>query len=106
MIHRPSSCPPTSNVKLMRWCERLDEPLTSGPPASPGGWLSRRAFEAGCAADQCGFETMENHAVTVALYFVHYNFARLHQAPRVTPAMEAGRADHAWAIEEVVAVLG
>ena len=41
----------------------------------------------------------------VALYFMYYNFARVHQTLRVTPAMEAGLADHVWAIEEIVALL-
>ena len=33
---------------------------------------------------------VENHAAAVALYFMYYNFARVHQTLRVTPAMEAG----------------
>jgi hypothetical protein len=48
---------------------------------------------------------LENHAATVALYFMYYNFARVHQTLRVTPAMEAGLADHVWSIEEIVALL-
>ena len=39
----------------------------------------------------------------VALYFMFYNFGRVHQALRVTPAMEAGISDHVWAIEEIIA---
>jgi hypothetical protein len=35
----------------------------------------------------------------------HYNFCRVHQTLRVTPAMEAGLADHVWGIEELVALL-
>jgi hypothetical protein len=35
---------------------------------------------------------------------MYYNFARVHQTIRVTPAMEAGIADHIWAIEEIVAL--
>jgi hypothetical protein len=31
-----------------------------------------------------------------------YNFARIHKTLRVTPAMEAGIADHVWTIEEIV----
>ena len=42
----------------------------------------------------------------IALYFVDHNFGRVHQTLRVTPAMEAGLADHAWAIEEIVALIG
>jgi hypothetical protein len=41
----------------------------------------------------------------VALYFMYYNFARVHQTLRVTPAMEAGVADHVWAIEEIVGLV-
>ena len=37
---------------------------------------------------------LENHAAMVALYFMYYNFGRVHQTLRVTPAMEAGTADH------------
>jgi hypothetical protein len=48
---------------------------------------------------------LENHAAIVALYFMYYNFARVHQTLRVTPAMEAGVADHVWSIEEIVALL-
>lgn len=48
---------------------------------------------------------VENHAHAVALYFVHYNFARIHGTLRVTPAMAAGLADHVWSLEEVVGLL-
>jgi hypothetical protein len=48
---------------------------------------------------------LENHAATVALYFMYYNFARVHQTPRVTPPMEAGIADHVWSIDEIVGLL-
>ena len=48
---------------------------------------------------------LENHAAMVALYFMYYNFGRVHQTLRVTPAMEAGLADHVWAIEEIVSLL-
>ena len=41
----------------------------------------------------------------IAIHFLHYNFARIHQTLRVTPAMEAGIADHVWSIDEIVALL-
>lgn len=47
----------------------------------------------------------ENHACAVALHFMHYNFARIHQTLRVTPAMAAGVTDHAWEIGEIVDLL-
>jgi hypothetical protein len=49
---------------------------------------------------------VENHAAAIALYFMYYNFGRIHQALRVTPAMEGGVPKHVWSIEEIVAVLG
>jgi hypothetical protein len=45
---------------------------------------------------------VENHAVSVALWFMYYNFCRVHQTLRVTPAMEAGISDHVWSIDEVL----
>jgi len=47
----------------------------------------------------------QNHAAMVSLFFMFYNFCRVHQTLRVTPAMEAGISDHVWSVEEVVALL-
>lgn len=48
---------------------------------------------------------VDNHKAAIALHFMHYNFARIHQTLRVTPAMEAGISDHVWEIEEIVGLL-
>ena len=48
---------------------------------------------------------VENHEAAVALHFMWYNFGRVHQTLRVTPAMEAGVTDHIWTIEELIALL-
>jgi IS1 family transposase len=48
---------------------------------------------------------VENHAQSVALHFMHYNFVRIHQTIRVSPAMAAGVADRLWSIEDIVALL-
>jgi len=45
---------------------------------------------------------VENHAAAVALWFMYYNFCRIHQTLRVTPAMEAGLTDHLWSVEELL----
>jgi IS1 family transposase len=47
----------------------------------------------------------ENHCHMVAIYHAYYNFCRVHQTLRVTPAMEAGLVDHVWTVEELVGVL-
>jgi IS1 family transposase len=44
---------------------------------------------------------IENHGHAVALHFMHYNFCRVHKTLRVTPAMEAGIADHVWTLDEL-----
>lgn len=43
-----------------------------------------------------------NHTAAISLHFMFYNFCRIHQSIRVTPAMEAGVTDHVWDMEEVV----
>jgi IS1 family transposase len=48
---------------------------------------------------------LENHGHMVALYFMHYNFCRVHKTLRVTPAMEASIADHVWSVEELISLL-
>lgn len=48
---------------------------------------------------------IEMHIAAVSLHFLHYNFARVHKSLRVTPAMEAGIADHVWTIEEIVRLM-
>lgn len=48
---------------------------------------------------------LQNHEHALALYFMYYNFARIHQTLRVTPAMEAGISDHVWSINEIIGLL-
>jgi IS1 family transposase len=48
---------------------------------------------------------IENHAHSVAIHFMHYNFVRRHQTTRVTPAMAASLTDRWWTTENMVAVL-
>ncbi len=47
----------------------------------------------------------ENHALSVALHYMHYNFCRIHKTLRVTPAMAAGVTDKPWGIGDIVKVL-
>ena len=48
---------------------------------------------------------VENLFYSVAIHFMYYNFCRIHKTLRVTPAMEAGIADHVWSLEEIVDLL-
>jgi hypothetical protein len=45
---------------------------------------------------------LQNLQAAVTLYFAWYNFCRVHQTLRVTPAMEAGIADHVWTVSELL----
>lgn len=48
---------------------------------------------------------VENHAAAVALHFMHYNFCRIHQSLRVTPAQAAGVTNKLWDAEDIVVLL-
>jgi len=48
---------------------------------------------------------IENHVAAIALHCMFYNFCRLHQTLRVTPAMQAGLTDHVWAIQDLLQLL-
>ena len=45
---------------------------------------------------------LENMKAALSLYFAWYNFCRVHSSPRVTPAMQAGIADHVWGIGDLI----
>jgi hypothetical protein len=47
----------------------------------------------------------ENHAHMMAIYFMHYNFVRIHQTLRTTPAMAAGVTKRLWEVGDMVEVL-
>lgn len=48
---------------------------------------------------------VENHGHMIALYFMHYNYCKIHSTLRVTPAMEAGLSTHVWDIEELLKLI-
>jgi nicotinamide mononucleotide adenylyltransferase len=47
---------------------------------------------------------LENHVAMLALFHMHYNFCRIHQTLRVTPAMEAGISNRPWSVHDIVAL--
>ena len=44
---------------------------------------------------------VENHIHAISIYFMHYNFVRIHQSLRVTPAMAAGVTERLWELEDI-----
>jgi IS1 family transposase len=49
---------------------------------------------------------IENHIAAIAIHCAYYNFCRIHQTLRVTPAMQAGVTDCLWSIEDLIGLLG
>jgi len=48
---------------------------------------------------------VENHTLSVAIHYMHYNFCRIHKSLRVTPAMAAGVTDRLWDMTDVAALI-
>jgi len=46
-----------------------------------------------------------NHAHSVAIHFMHYNFVRIHQSLRVTPAMASGVTPKLWSLTDMARVI-
>jgi len=44
---------------------------------------------------------IDNHLHALVLFFLHYNFVRIHKTLKVTPAMAAGVSDKLWSMEEI-----
>jgi IS1 family transposase len=48
---------------------------------------------------------VENHIASIAIHYMHYNYCRIHQTLRITPAMAAGISDHVWSLEDLIRLL-
>ena len=48
---------------------------------------------------------IENHIYAISLHFMYYNFCKIHQTLRVSPAMEAGVTDRLWDIKDIINLL-
>jgi IS1 family transposase len=48
---------------------------------------------------------IENHVATLAIFYMHYNFVRIHQTLRTTPAMAAHVTDRLWEVSDLVALI-
>ena len=47
---------------------------------------------------------LENHVAAISLHFMYYNFVRIHQTLRITPAMAAGVTNRVWEVSDIVAL--
>jgi hypothetical protein len=48
---------------------------------------------------------LDNHAHAIVLYFMHYNFCKIHSTLRVTPAMATGLSKSVWEIEDLLKLI-
>jgi hypothetical protein len=48
---------------------------------------------------------LDNHIHALSLYFMFYNFTRIHKTLKVTPAMAAGIMDRLWSMEDIIAAM-
>ncbi len=75
-------------------------PRLPTPPAIGNSVPTRRAASALLA-----YQRLRIHEAAIVSRHMYYNFARIHQILRVTPAMESGISDHVWSIEDIVRLL-
>ena len=47
----------------------------------------------------------ENHACSIAMFFMFYNYCRMHSTIKTSPAVASGLADHVWSVEELLGLL-
>ncbi|MCI0429910.1 MAG: helix-turn-helix domain-containing protein [Rhodospirillales bacterium] len=57
------------------------------------------------AVEDAFSKKVENHMHALAIYFMHYNFVRIHQTTRITPAMAAGVSQTLWSLADIVRVV-
>lgn len=65
-------------------------------------WMSMRQFT---RLTNAFSKKVDNHFWAIALHYIYYNFCRVHQTLRVTPALEAGIANHIWSAEEIAGLV-
>ena len=66
--------------------------------------VSIRRSEPGGRVSKARSKKVENHMHAISLYYMYYNFARIHQTIRCSPAMEAGVSKTLWSISDIVAL--
>jgi len=103
--YSPAKCTGT-NSRVITGCPDLSKISTSF--AERQNLTMRMSMRRFTRLTNAFSKKLENHMLAVALYFMHYNFARPHKTLAnpypTTPAMAAGVSNHIWTIEEIVSL--
>lgn len=85
------------DVVRRSFTELAEEDLAEAKRAASWGGFTRltNAFS----------EKIDNHCHALALYFMFYNFCRIHKALKVSPAMAAGVTERLWNMEDILALI-
>lgn len=97
--YSPAEC---TGTKIVPVTGQPDETLISTSHVERANLSMRMGMRRFTRLTNAFSKKIENHCLALALYFVHYNFARIHKTLRVTPAMEAGIADDVMSIADIV----
>jgi len=100
--YSPAECTGTEKIKI---CGNPDKKEISTSYVERQNLTMRMSMRRFTRLTNGFSKKVENLEAAVALYFMYYNFCRVHQTLRVTPAMEAGIADHVWSLEEIIKIV-
>jgi len=100
--YSPGEC---IGVELRRVEGRPDERYVSTSYAERANLTLRMGSRRFTRLTTAFSKKVENHAHSVAIHTMHYNFVRIHQTLRCTPAMAAGVTPKLWELTDMVAVL-
>lgn len=100
--YSPADCTGTRKVKISGESARADVSTSHVERQNLTMRMHMRRFT---RLTNAFSKKVENHQYAVALHFMYYNFARVHQTLRVSPAIAAGVSDRLWSVEDIVGLV-